>query len=122
MTLAAAIYDFLSKYGLPVYEETSVPTGGDAPDFPYMTYSLVAGYWGDGEQPLTVNLWYRTSSNVEPNAKAQQIGDDIGEGGCQIPYDGGVVWIKRGTPPWQSVPNESDRSIKRRYINLILEF
>ena len=87
-----------------------------------MTYSLGAGYWGDGEQALTVNLWYRTSSNVEPNAKAQQIGDDIGEGGYQIPYDDGVVWIKRGTPIWQSVPNESDRNIKQRYIHLILEF
>ena len=122
MTLAAAIYNFLSKYGLPVYEETSVPTGEDAPDFPYMTYALVTGYWGDGEQPLTVNLWYRTSSNVEPNAKAQQIGDDIGLGGCQISYDGGIVWIKRGTPFCQSMTDESDRAIKRRYINLILEF
>ena len=122
MTLAAAIYDFLLRYGLPVYEETSVPTGDDAPDYPYMTYSLVTGYWGDGDQPLSVNLWYRTSRNVEPNAKAQQIGDDIGEGGYQIPYDDGVVWIKRGTPFCQNMADESDRSIKRRYINLILEF
>lgn len=122
MTLAAAIYNFLSRYGLPVYEETSVPTGDNAPDFPYLTYALVTGYWGDGEQPLSVNLWYRTTSNVEPNSKAQQIGDDIGLGGVQISYDSGTVWIKRGTPFCQSLADSSDPNIKRRYINLTIEF
>ena len=57
-----------------------------------------------------------------PNAKAQEISDAIGMGGCMVAYDGGAMWIKRGSPWCQNIADESDRNIKRRYLNITVEF
>lgn len=114
MTPAAAIHDFLSKFGLTAYELNSVPIEAT---FPYLTYSPVFGYWGD-ETMLQVNLWYKGTSNTEPNAKADQIGKAIGLNGRVIQCDGGAIWIQRGNPFCQPMADPADETIKRRYIVL----
>lgn len=116
VTKIAAIQNFLSSFGLPTYEEYSVPE--DAV-MPYLTYSIVTDYFAT-ETPLQVNLWYRTTSNSIPNAKANEIGDAL-SGGKILSCDDGGIWIKRGSPFCQNMIDE-DNSIKRRYINLITEF
>ena len=120
MTSAAAIHTFLSGFGLTAYEENSVPSGEEAPAMPYLTYSQAQDFFG-GEAPLQVSLWYRNTSNVVPDAKAEQIGGAVGMGGVILRCDGGAVWLKRGSPFCQSM-GDMDETIKRRYINLIIEF
>lgn len=122
MTKEAAIQNFMSGFDLVAYEQYSVPTGENAPEYPYLTYALSTAYWGDGEQVLQVNLWYNTKSNVEPNAKAEQIAQAVGLGGVKLNYTGGQVWIKRGSPFCQSMADPTDEDIKRRYIVLVAEF
>ena len=121
MTKAAALQNFFSSFGLPAYEESSVPTGADAPAFPYLTYSVVTGSLGE-ECALSLNLWYRTSSWLESNAKTEEIGYTIGRGGKVIRCDGGAVWIKRGIPFAQSMSDPEDDYIKRKYMNITAEF
>ena len=121
MTAQAAIFDYLSSFGLTAYESTSVPSGDDAPSFPYLTYSAQIDYF-TGETPLQVNLWYKTTNNATLNAKANEIGEEIGRGGVIIQCDDGAIWIKRGTPFCQSMSDPNDDSVKRRYINLTTEF
>lgn len=118
MTKESAIYGFLSGFGISAYEESSVPTDAQ---FPYLTYSPTLDYIGT-ETTLQVNLWYRSESNAIPNAKAAQIGDTVGLGGVMVSYDNGAVLIRRGSPFCQSMTDESDAGIKRRYINLTTEF
>lgn len=117
MTRIAAIQNFLSSFDLTAYEEYSVP---DDAAMPYLTYSISTDYF-EAETPVQVNLWYRTTSNSVPNAKANEIGDAL-SGGKILTCDDGGIWIKRGSPFCQNMIDENDSSIKRRYINLSAEF
>lgn len=118
MTKAAAIYQFWSSFGLTAYEENTVPT--DAA-FPYITYQLVTDSF-DREIPLTASIWYRSESWAGINAKAEEISQKISRGGKIIPCDGGAIWLKRGQPFAQSMGDESDDLIKRKYLNITAEF
>ena len=118
MTKAAAIYAFWSSFGLIAYEENTVPT--DAA-FPYLTYQLVTDSF-DREVVASASLWYRSQSWKDINAKTEEISAYIGMGGKIITCDGGKIWIKRGQPFAQNMGDESDDLIRRKYINVSLEF
>lgn len=89
---------------------------------PYLTYDLVTSAWEEGEVSLTVNLWYYTTSEAAPNAKARELSQAIGRGGTLLPCDGGAIWLKRGSPWCQSLHDDADTRIKRRYINVTAEY
>lgn len=118
MTKGQALQEWFAQF-LTAYTTSSVPQ--DAV-FPWLTYELVTGAWDSGEIPITVNLWYYTESEAEPNAKAQEIADAIGQGGVFVECDGGTIWIKRGQPWCQNVADNTDIYIKRRYLSLTLEY
>ena len=118
MTKAAAIYQFWSSFGLTAYEENTVPT--DAA-FPYITYQLVTDSF-DREIPLSASLWYRSESWTAINAKTEEVSQKISRGGKIIPCDGGAIWLKRGQPFAQNMGDESDNLIKRKYLNIAVEF
>ena len=118
MTKGAALQSFFNSI-MPAYAETSVP---DDASFPYLTYQLALNAWDSGETALAINMWFRTTSEAVPNAKAQELSDAIGYSGITIPCDGGFIWLKRGSPWCQSMRDESDSMIKRRYINVIAEY
>lgn len=120
MTPEAAVYTFLSSFGIPAYAASSVP---DQAAFPYITYDLVLGEWGQPEVNMPVNVWYRTDSEALPNAKVREISQAIGMGGITLPCDGGMLWVKKGSPWAQAVTIEGeDEKVKRRYININIEF
>ena len=118
MTKAAAIYQFWNSFGLTAYEENSVP---DDAAFPYITYQLVTDSF-DSEIQLTASLWYRSESWTGINAKTEEISQKISRGGKIIPCDGEAIWLKRGQPFAQSMGDESDDLIKRKYLNITAEF
>lgn len=118
MTKGAALYQFFSRF-MDAYAATSVP---EDVVFPYLTYELVTDNWEGGEVGLTVNLWFHTESEAIPNAKVQQISEAVGSGGTILPCDGGMVWIKRGSPFAQSLQDDTAPGIKRRYMNITAEY
>ena len=118
MTKAAAIYQFWASFGLPAYEENSVP---DTSTFPYITYQLVTDSF-ENEVILTGSIWYRDTSWLNVNTKAEEISQAIGLGGKLIDCDGGKIWLKRGSPFSQNMGDDTDDLIKRKYINLSAEF
>ena len=118
MTKAAALQAWFSKF-LPAYPVSNVP---DDVVFPWLTYELTTGAWDSGDIGLTVNLWFYTESEAVPNAKAQELSDAIGMGGIMIPCDGGAIWIKRGSPWCQNIRDDTDHNIKRRYLNITVEY
>lgn len=121
MTPEAAVYTFLSSFGIPAYAASSVP---DQATFPYLTYDLVLGEWGQPEVNMPVNVWYRTDSEAIPNAKVREIGAAIPpRSKVPIPCDGGGILISRGSPWAQAVTVEGeDEKVKRRYVNINIEF
>lgn len=118
MTKAAALQAFFSKF-LTAYPDSSVPQEAE---YPWLTYTLVTDSFGGGDVSITVNLWYYTTSEATPNAKAEEISKAIGRGGVLLPCDGGAIWLKRGSPWCQALKTESDTLVKRRYLNVTAEF
>jgi hypothetical protein len=124
MNKASAIHNFWSGFGLTAYEENTVPSADDsenAPAFPYLTYQVATGDIGV-EIALSASLWYRSSSWLDVNNKARQIEKKIGQGGIVLPCDGGAMWIKRGTPFAQNMSDPDDDAIRRKFINISVEF
>ena len=120
MTPEAAIYQWMSSFGIPAYAATATPH--DAA-FPYITYDLVVGDWGSGEVNMPVNIWYRTDSEALPNAKVREMSNALGIGGVTVPCDGGMLWLKKGSPWAQAVRVEGeDEKVKRRYVNVNVEY
>lgn len=125
MTPEAAIYQWLNGFSVPAYAASSVPdqSGPEWQGFPYITYDLVVGEWMRGEVNMPVNVWYRTESEAEPNAKVREISRAIGIGGVTLPCDGGMLWVKRGSPWAQAMTVEGeDEMVKRRYVNINIEY
>lgn len=125
VTPEAAIYSFLSGFGMPAYASASVPDQ-DSPTwkgFPYLTYDLVVGEWMRGEVNMPVNLFDRTESERTLNAKVRELREALKSGGVTIPCDGGMLWLKQGSPWAQAMTIEGeDEMVKRRYININIEF
>ena len=118
MTKGAALQSFFDSI-MTSYAASSVPENAT---LPYLTYDFITSAWDGGEVGLTVNLWFYTTSEAIPNAKAQELSDAIGYGGVTIPCDGGFIWLKRGSPWCQNVRDDTDPNIKRRYINVTAEY
>ena len=119
MTKDVALQSFFESFGITAYPSSSVP---EDVVFPWLTYDPVFSDWDDEPVSITVNLWYRTESQRIPNAKAFEIEKAIGEGGKTILCEEGIIWIKKGSPFCQSLRDETDSMIKRRYIQLTAEF
>ena len=118
MTKGAALQAFFSQF-MDAYAASAVP---EDVTFPYLTYELITSALDGGEVGLTVNLSFYTTSEAVPNAKAQELSDAIGYGGVTIPCDGGFIWLKRGSPWCQNLQDDTDKNIKRRYINVTAEY
>lgn len=119
MTKGAALHEFFSGFGITSYPSSSVP---EDKEFPWLTYDLVTDAWEGGEVSITVNLWYLTESEAVPNAKALEISKAVGVGGKVLKCDEGYIWLKRGSPWCQSLSDDTDARIKRRYINVTAEY
>ncbi len=119
MTKEAALHSFFNIFGIPGYPASAVP---DDAVFPWLTYELITSAWDGGEVGLTVNIWYHTTDEAQPNAKARELSELLGLGGAVLPCDGGYIWLKRGSPWCQNLTDETDKAIKRRYINISAEY
>lgn len=109
---------FWNSFGLKAYDENSVP---DNTSFPYITYEVTSDSFGN-TLAQTASLWYRSSSWSEITEKAQDIDDFITRGGRTIAYDGGAMWIQRGSPWAQRMNDPSDDMIRRIVLNITIEF
>lgn len=119
MTKAAALNKFFNTFGMTAYPSSAVP---EDVIFPYLTYELATGDIYSGDISIVVNLWFHTQSEKIPNDKVEQIAKAIGIGGATVPYDEGAIWIKKGSPFSQSLNDENNNTVKRRLINLTLEY
>ena len=112
-----ALNSFWNRFGIPAYDENSVP---DNAVMPYLTYEVVSDSF-ENEVAVTNNLWYNSTSWAGISQKAKQIGDLIGMGGSLIQFDDGAIWIKRASPFAQRVGAENDTT-KRIVLNFSMEF
>lgn len=119
MTKAEALKDFFSSFELPAYPFEQVP---NETTYPWLTYEFTTSDFLSGEVNALVNLWYHTKSETIPNAKVEEIGKRIGLGGILLLCDDGAIWVKKGSPFSISITDQADSTIKRRQLNVSLEY
>lgn len=115
-----ALQSFWSSFGIPAYDENTVPTGDDKPAYPYITYDAVIGSL-DTPVAMSASIWYYGSSWSQITTKLLEIEAEIGRGGVTLPMDNGALWIKKGSPFAQRMSDTNDM-IRRIYINIEAEY
>lgn len=108
---------FWSSFGLVAYDEATVP---EEAQLPYITYTAADDDFGYSVS-LTASIWYRSYFWDDITKKAEEISKRITRGGVMVPYDGGAMLIRKGSPFAQRVRDEDD-TIRRIYINVEIEF
>lgn len=113
MTKTAALFNFFAGFGIPAYEENSVYSLEQPPEFPYLTYEVRTDSFSDYDTQISFSLWYRSTSWADVNAKSAEIAADIGRGGKILPCEGGYILLHRGHPFAQAMGDGTDDMIKR---------
>jgi len=115
---------FLSSFNIPAIDEQSVY---DTPileqlGFPnmYITYEFAVGEL-DAPVTLSIDLWHKSTSWREIEAKAAEIAQAIGNGGKKVHYDGGSIWITRSTPVYQRM-DAANEDYRRIHFNINAEY
>ena len=119
MTKEQSIHKFFNSFGIKGYRTTSVP---DDCIFPYLTYDCPVSSFDEDPVSITLQLYYYTESEAEPDAKAEEIRKKIGMGGKLLFCDEGGIWLKWGSPWCQSLVDDTNPNIKRRYMNITAEY
>lgn len=118
---AQALYKFWSQFGLPCFDEHTIPSGDVSPSLPYITYEAATDKF-EGRLPLTASIWDRSSSWQSVEAKAEEISRAINEHGYWIKkYSWGYLQIYGRTPFAQRM-SDPDDGIRRMGINITAEF
>lgn len=119
MDKVQALDKFWNSFGIPAYDENSVP---DDAKLPYITYNVVMDNL-DNVVNMYASIWYRSTSWREVTLKACEIGKHIVEMyPPSIPFDDGRLYIARGNPFAQRLSDPSDNMIRRIYLNIQVEY
>ena len=116
MTPDTALYQYFNGF-MQAFPVTAVPE--DAV-LPWLTYEYAESDLRGPAVSVTANIWHRSESEAVPNATARAFRRYI-EADGRVACDGGFLHIRPGKPFSLAVPDE-DNSIKRRYINLEVDF
>ena len=120
-----ALHSFWSSFDIMAIDEQSAYDENTLDDmnieYPYISYEVATDAF-DAPVAIGADIWDRSTSWARISQKAEQISEAIGRGGKMIPYEGGAVWITRGTPFSQRVDAESGIDIRRIHININAEF
>lgn len=111
---AQALRAFFSGFGIPAYNENTVP--GDA-EPPYITYPLREPEWNQKATFYAIVYYRSEKSNLASLTKADEIARAIGNG-IRLPIDGGCIVLWPETPLVQAMPPNGD--VRAAYINLSL--
>lgn len=112
------IQAFWEGFGWPAYDEGTVP---DDAVYPRITYNVVTDDLG---QPVAMyaSLWDRASTWERVAKKSAEISSAItGLWPPAIPFEGGRLYVTKGSPFAQRMVDEDDM-VRRIYINITAEF
>lgn len=118
MNKEQAIQSFWESFGLPAYDEQTVPSDVT---LPYITYSVATASLNE-VVAMTASIWYKSTSWKNITDKKDEIARAIGHGGKVVKLDSGYMWINRNAPFAQRVSDETDDTIRRYYLQLLVEF
>ena len=120
MNSQQALDNWWNSFQWNAFEENTVPDDALSTYGHYLTYTAGTSEF---ERPmmLSVSAWERSTSWAGTVNKASEIEAAIGLGGTVIPFDGGMIWMKRGVPFSQRMSDEDD-TVRRVYMNIEVEY
>lgn len=114
-----ALDKFFNSFELNAYEENSIPKTAV---MPYITYSIVTGFLAESGVGISCNVWYKSNSWKDINAKVEEISKRL-YGGEILHTDDGHIALYRGTPFSQNIPHsDADTTVKGKYINIYADY
>jgi len=119
MDKSQALNTFWNQFGIPAYDEYTVP---DGLSMPYITYETATDSV-ESNIPLTASLWYRDSSWEAISKKAEDIAKTIAEYGYwSMRVYGGFMVVRKGEVFAQRMDDPEDDGIRRIILSIIVEF
>lgn len=113
-----AQHEFWNSFGIPAYEEHSVPD--DAP-FPRITYEAATSVF-ESLVSITASIWIRSTSWKDADTLADAIEHHVKEMGCPE-IEGGRYRVYIGDTTFaQRMDDPSDDQIKRIILNVTFEY
>ena len=117
MNKQQAYNSFWSGFGVPAYEENTVPEGAA---FPYITYQvLIDDIYG--VLTATASIWDKTTSWKRVDLLSNLIAERIVSMNT-LKLDEGRMFITKGSPFAQHMMEEGDSSIRRVVLNIGVQF
>lgn len=117
MDKTQAYYSLWSRFGIPAYDENSVP---DDAQYPYITYQVITDELDYPVNP-TASVWYRDTSWEAIDLKIIEIAGVLGQIRPLELDDHGYMYVTKGSPFAQRMAEE-DRTVKRYVLNIGVEF
>lgn len=117
MDKAQAINAFWNSFGLPAFDERTLP---ETAKMPYITFEVGTASL-DEPIMLSANLWYRDESWKDISQKSDQIEEYIRKM-TPIKIDTGRVYITRGAPFSSRFDEPEDRLVRRIMLNIGVEY
>lgn len=114
----AALHQFWNGFGIPAYEENTIPKDAK---LPYITYEVITDSLSDYTTALTAQIWYKSNSWAEINEKSHAVSQALNPGARLVCSDGYIL-LYRGSPFAQNRVDPSDNTIKGKLININADF
>lgn len=110
---------FWGSFGIPAYDQNTVP---DSAELPYITYQAVgAGF--ESPQTVTASLWYRSRSWRDVSNKADEIAEAIRKMPPSIKIDGGRFKIRiPELTAFAQRMSDQDADVRRIVLSVEMEF
>ena len=117
-----ALYTFFSSFNIPAFEENSVPTGADKPNYPYIVYEVSQGGCNaDNDVALSFSIIDKSDSFVPSYQLLDTMAETIGDGKI-YELDNGYMKILQGTPWGQTQREPNDNTVRRLYSIIMVTY
>lgn len=112
-----ALHSFWNGFGIPGYEENTIPKDAK---LPYITYEIVTNSLGDNSTAMTARVWDKSNSWTYLNSKVEEIATALN--GTRLVCDEGYIVLYRGEPFSNNITDAEDQTIKGKYLNITADF
>ena len=112
-----ALYEFYNTFGIPAYEENSVPEDAE---LPYITYEIMTADLDMENIAMSCQIYFKSNSLMKVNAITEKLYNTL-SGGLKLKCDTGYIVLYRGRPFAQNRPS-GDKTVKAKYINISADY
>lgn len=111
------IHSFWNSFGIPAYEENTIPK---AAALPYITYELQTDNFEGNQVALSAHIWDKSNSWKYLNGKTEEIAEALKN--ARLKCDSGYIMLYAGSPFSNNSVSELDSTVKGKYLNITADF